>query len=413
MKIRTTFRSFALLASFALVLAGLGIQPVVGRDRSTDPVIPPPVGTDVGITGTLEVAHFDDFVRGHTHLYWLKTSSARIPLKFPDDNGQYYGGDPVHVTGRQIGDTVNVEDMKVLPLGAAGDTGSVTGPTAAATAAAAATSKNIAVILLNFSNDTSQPFTPAAAYAAMFTNTGSVKGFFEEESRGAVTVTGQVFGWYTIPATNAGCDTSNAWSTWGSLAQTAAQNAGVNLSSFTNIVFAWPGAASCGWAGLAYVPGTLTYNNGSFSLRVLAHELSHNFGIMHASSLNCTSGALRVSFSATCTYSEYGDPFTVMGAATTYHNAGLQIGQMGWLNASEVQTVVPTGTAQTYTVGPLLTSSGVKDLKVARGDGSFFYLDYRATRRHDLRQVPGRESRGDRRHDPTFIGPGGTGRVDP
>ena len=374
MNVRTAFRSSTLLAAVLLLVASIGVAPVVGRDRLPDPTPPTDPGSEVGLTGTLEVAHFDDFVKGHTHLYWLKTASSRIPLKFAKDEGQYYGGNPIHVNGRLNAGTVAVEDFQVLPLAAAAD-GSGSGDGATASATAAAVSKNVAVLLINFSNDTSQPFTTTTASNTMFTNTGSVKNFFQEESRGAVTVTGQVFGWYTIPDTNADCD----WSGWGSLGQTAAQNAGVNLSGFTNIVYAWPNASSCGWAGLAYVPGTQTYNNGSFNLRVISHELSHNFGVMHASSLSCTSGSVRVSYSSTCTYAEYGDPFTVMGSASTYHNVGLQVGQMGWLNAPEVQTVTPTSTPQSYQVGPLLTSSGVKVLKVARGDGSYFYLDYRAT----------------------------------
>ena len=207
----------------------------------------------------------------------------------------------------------------------------------------------------------------------MFKTTGAtVKNYFQEESRGAVTVTGTVFNWRTIPDDNAGCD----WSGWGQNAQ-----AGLNLSAYTNVVTVWPFATSCGWAGLGYVPGTLTYINGSMSLRVVGHELSHNFGVKHASSLSCTSGGVRVALSSSCTFSEYGDPFSIMGGASTYHSPGQFVGQMGYLLAGEVQTVVPSTTAQTYSLGPLLTSpaGSVKVLRFSRGNGDWFYLDFRAT----------------------------------
>src|SRR5439155_333102 len=109
----------------------------------------------------------------------------------------------------------------------------------------------LAVVLLNFSNDSSQPYTPATAAGVVFSSAGSVANFFEEESRGAVQVTGDVYGWYTIASTNANC----AWGTWQSDAVAAAQAAGVSFSTYTNIVFACPHTSSCGWAGLGYMPG--------------------------------------------------------------------------------------------------------------------------------------------------------------
>ena len=96
------------------------------------------------------------------------------------------------------------------------------------------------------------------------------------------------------------------------------------------------------------------------------------------STLSCTSGGIRVSISSSCTYAEYGDPFTIMGSATTYHNHGHMVGQMGWIAAAETQTVTATGT---YVLNPLLTTpaDNVKVLRVGRGNGTSFYLDFRAT----------------------------------
>ena len=119
--------------------------------------------------------------------------------------------------------------------------------------AAAATPVKVAVVLLNFSNDATQsPSPPQRTGSCSATPTAS-PNYFAEESRGAVAMSGHVYGWYTIAATNANCPT--AYSTWESQADAKAAAAGVNLSSFDQVVYAWPYAPSCGWAGMGYMPG--------------------------------------------------------------------------------------------------------------------------------------------------------------
>ena len=61
------------------------------------------------------------------------------------------------------------------------------------------------------------------------------------------------------------------------------------------------------------MPGKYSWLNGSggMSLRVMAHELGHNVGTHHASSMSCTVSGVRVSLatnSSSCTSSEYGTP---------------------------------------------------------------------------------------------------------
>ena len=133
-----------------------------------------------------------------------------------------------------------------------------------------------------------------------------------------MTVTGNVFGWYTIagqsehlrqplhlgdPGQSGGSDSRHQ----------------PELVHQLRVCLSIP-VVLCGWAGLGEMPGTQSWNNGSFVLRVVAHELGHNFGVHHASSLSCTSGSSRVSLSSTCSSSEYGDPFTVMGSGSSYHD---------------------------------------------------------------------------------------------
>jgi chitodextrinase len=116
-------------------------------------------------------------------------------------------------------------------------------------------------------------------------------------------------------------------------------------------------------------------------LRVNSHELSHNFGVHHASTYNCVTSGVRVSLSANandCTLSEYGDPFTVMGSAYTRQSHAWHKAQMGWLGAGGDRQNVTT--AGNYTVGPEEDSASTpKLLRVARTgqSGKYFYLDFR------------------------------------
>lgn len=363
------------------------------------------------VTGVLQVLHADDFAHGKARfVYAVRSASGWLDLDFPQAGPMDEGGATVQVTGRiaagrlQIATDAPDHGLRIIrkakPLyrtagqtfhhdsngvdvpddPGATDSSAATDPQLVPddlATAAAATPVSVAVVLVNFSNAATQSVSPAAANGIMFSDPNSVANFFAEESRGAVALSGHVYGWYTIAATDAGC----AYSTWQSQAAAAAAAAGVNLGSFDHVVYAWPFASSCGWAGMGYMPGSITWNNGYFNLRVLAHELSHNFGSNHASTLQCTQGATIVALSATCTYNEYGDPFTVMGSANTYHNDAEQVGELGWLRTGELATVAPGGT---YAVTPLLTgpAGSAKVLRIVRQTGpsaTSFFVDVRAT----------------------------------
>ena len=223
-------------------------------------------------------------------------------------------------------------------------------------------------ILFNFANDASQPWTPAYVQGVVFSNSNSVAAYYQEVSYGQEPLTGDVFGWYTISDNNSGCRADE----WAAAARAAATGAGVNLSAYDNVVYAFPKATSCGWSGMAALRGSTSWINGSMTLRTVGHELGHNFGAHHASSYRCTEGGVPVALSATCTAAEYGDPFSIMGGAASRHQHGLHRTQSGWL--ADGQTVTAGGT---YLVSPVELAGSPHLLRIARGDGKYFYLEYR------------------------------------
>jgi chitodextrinase len=307
--------------------------------------------------GTMLTWHGDTFGPGVGFGQGVETGIAGlVPVDMDTRAAARHAGKRVSVVGTRRGSTL------VAAAGGAQQTGS--------TAVAAATgTKRVAVLLFNFTNNVAQPWTQSTVRGVVFDNTDSVSAYYANASFGQLAMTGDVYGWFTIPDDNAGCD----YTGWGSLARTAAASSGVDLSAYTNVVYAFPSAGSCGWAGLAYLPGRDSWINGAMTLRVVSHELGHNFGVHHASTLSCSASGSRVTLGGTCTADEYGDPFTVMGSASTYHHNNWHRAQFGWLAATTVTT------SGTYSLAPAETSSSAvpRLLRIARGNGTYLNLEFR------------------------------------
>lgn len=362
-------RSSAVVESLllALIIAMLaGISGLTAAAQAGQPGTP--VASET-LEGTLSVRHGDDLVSGRItgNSYFLNNASGETELVFAGEPpAESSNGARVRVRGNGQGKRFLV---------AADGTEQVAGPSAPTVLAAS--SKRIAIVLITFTDNTAQPYTPAQAAGVTFGNTNSVAAYYAETSWGQLTLTGDVFGWWAIPNTDDGCATS----TWASSANSVAAAQGVNLGTYDHVVYAFPQASSCGWTGLAQLPGRLSWLNGAgaMGLRVMAHELGHNFGTHHASTLSCTVSGVRVSLAssaANCTASEYGDPFTVMGAASQYHHTNFSRGNFGWLQAANTQTVT---TAGDYTLKPIggFDATGVQALRVLRASNSYITLEFR------------------------------------
>jgi len=290
--------------------------------------VPMPAFAAAGPThleGTLELLHGENFESGEaTFEYRLQTARENVRLKFDGDApAGFVTGAKVRVHGKKDGPTLvalDGENAGEVLVSAPGWSGQ----------------RKIAVILVNFTNDRSTPFSRSFADAIVFGNANSVRAYFEEESYGAMRLTGRTFDWVTIPYSNTACDNR----AWEPAARTALAERGEDLSTFTNFMLLFPQTSNCYWRGMGHLPGWTTWINGAPTLRTAVHELGHNFGVHHATALRCTKLGERVKLSKDCTATEYGDPFTTMGEAAARHGHNLSLLQMGYLPASAARTIV-------------------------------------------------------------------------
>lgn len=320
--------------------------------------------------GKVVARHSDDFAGKRSHFTYLLERHGREDLRLTGATSKLTLGAKTELTGERNGDTVELQ--------------SVNATNADPQPAPSGSPEKVAVLLVNFSNDTSQPWTPSEIKQTVFTGPDSVNSYFQEESSGSIYLAGDedadgdVFGWYTIPNTNASCN----YTSFAAAARNQAALDGKDLSNYDNVVYVWPDVAACNWSGLAYLPGDEAFINGAPSLRVISHELSHNLGIHHASSLRCTSSdGQRVFISSSCSFSEYGDPFSVMGSSSSNHSHGWHKLQLGFLPTASMQTVTASGSYQLAPDEQYLPGETqllrVAHGKTSNGQPDYYYMDLR------------------------------------
>jgi len=231
--------------------------------------------------------------------------------------------------------------------------------------------RRIATILLTWEG--AGGISNAVGEADMYTGEKSTNVFYGENSYGKETMTGRVFGPYTIdqPASCNATAIANA-------AQAVFVERGHRLEDWEQIMYYFPGVSGCGWSGLASVgsveyPARDSWYNGSFGCVVRNQELGHNYGMGHSHAYSCPEGV--VLDAEACSHVEYGDPYDPMGGGCAHINA-VQKGFMGWLEGCNFLNGTQDGL---YNVAPLeLPCNGTQALRVPTSDGRWYYLEYRA-----------------------------------
>lgn len=230
--------------------------------------------------------------------------------------------------------------------------------------------RTILAVLVNFTDLTSQPATQATVQQRLFGSSNSVNSYYNTASYGAISFSGEVTPWLTMNTTVGGtCD----YYAWTDHAITSVTNQGYTLENYDHVMFIFPFLGVCPYAGLGMLYGGITWAFGYTTLQNLGHEIGHNLGLDHAGGYSC--GAQQIAPPANCSFSQYANPWDLMGNQATFdltvqHKFGL-----GFIPLSDVRTITQNGT---YTVAPLGSSSGVRALKIRRPDTSQdYYIEYR------------------------------------
>ncbi len=206
------FTALAIALGLAVTGSSLRAQGQ-GQGQGQPPQVQAGQSGDVEIEGVLEV-QIEDATTGATVHHFLDTNNGRVRLKEKLGKSELLGletGSQIKVRGRKNA-TGNELEL------AGGTTNSVT--TLALAASNTFGQQKVAVIMVNFQDDTSQPYSWSDAANVTF---GQVNDFYLANSYGQTSLTGDVFGWFTIAMSSTVCDTN----TLASLADQAATNAGV------------------------------------------------------------------------------------------------------------------------------------------------------------------------------------------
>jgi len=186
-----------------------------------------------------------------------------------------------------------------------------------------------------------------------------------------------------MPSTAASYATANNNSQLHTDAENAATTAGYNVAGYDRVGVVFTSLASISgsqinYGGLGEVIGRDFWVNGEFDLRVVAHEVGHNYGLNHANLWQVSDGN-PVSPNGSST--EYGDPNDVMGSGSTYQHEFTHWNKsiLQWIPDSSVTLASAAGTYRIYRFdgGTATNLANPRALKIVRNATQDYWIGYR------------------------------------
>jgi hypothetical protein len=185
-----------------------------------------------------------------------------------------------------------------------------------------------------------------------------VDSFYRASSYGKMFLSGAVTPWLKAFDGPIECSIPQIRSAAGS----AARAVGYDPVAYERVVYIHP-AAGCPWSGATQANSV--YLNGSFSQRLVAHELGHAFGLPHANTTSCRRHG--------CPTLEYGDPYDTMGEGFGDFSAYAKH-TLGWL-----ARVAKPSSNQVYPIAALERQSSDPQAFVVTTARDQYWIEYRTT----------------------------------
>ena len=334
-------------------------------------------GEQIQIEGVLEVIHYDLENMKSYYEYYLRDSEGKYRI-YPKIDLNLISGSVLQITGQKLGEEIVLTNYNIISEPKYSEMGSEN-PNLG--------EQKVAVILVNFQDNPIEPAAVSTIYDMAFDNTNeqidSLNDWIIEASYEKAFLTGDVFGWYTLPY-----DDESLCEIYALLnAVISAVDDDVYFPNYERLMIVFPGNG-CPYQGVAYIGiGSITSEDGvsAISYQALngvgqindgtgAHELGHNFGLNHANLLNCGSGSI---IDGNCDSIPYADVFDLMGFSLNLgHYNSIHKEKTGWLSPSKILETTEVGN---YLIEPIEIESlsGLNALKIPTQQGFSYYLEYR------------------------------------
>jgi hypothetical protein len=159
-------------------------------------------------------------------------------------------------------------------------------------------------------------------------------------------------------------------------ARNAARAAGFETDNYELDMVAFSTSGLLNFSGISPLGNKGALINGNFTFKVVAHELGHAYGLLHANLWRTNDGSIIGSGANV----EYGDDFDMMGRGNTqetHFNANYKR-NLDWLTESNVQTVRQPGIYRVFaqdTTAP--APQGIRALKIKRNEASDYWVEFR------------------------------------